>query len=158
MFGEEDIVFNRPHVASVCCLSPLGEVLAMKASVLISHNSKDFIRKVKLLDETWNLVRLTCEMKEENLNRRLENIDKFYYLTRPSRNAIMENKSAIEESKSSILEALNYARATIGDRSSPEKSLKRDTSTNSRLTNLKKESLLALQNGDGRLDEKVKLS
>jgi len=48
MFGEDDVIFERPYSSTMICRSNFGVLFCMK--------SAEFYRKLKSNDESWKII------------------------------------------------------------------------------------------------------
>ena len=67
MFGEEDVLVERPYTTSVTCMSNTGSCYAMKSS--------EFFRKLKGNEESWKAIKRYSKTKEKDLLARIKKID-----------------------------------------------------------------------------------
>lgn len=57
LFGEDDLVLERPHLGTVTCKSNTGSLYCMKIS--------EFIRMFRKNDESWKIILDQIKMKHD---------------------------------------------------------------------------------------------
>ena len=74
LFGEADVINNRPYTTSVCCLSNVGEVYCIKAEEFLHKFSKDDKSWVMLVDRIKHRdVQIKSKIKNNVITKKLAN-------------------------------------------------------------------------------------
>lgn len=71
MFGEDDVVHERPYSVTMVCRSNVGVVFCMKAP--------EFFRKLKAHDECWKIILNQVNIKEMLMARRMNKLDYVFH-------------------------------------------------------------------------------
>eukprot|EP00347_Sterkiella_histriomuscorum_P019194 403342576 len=71
MFGEDDVVHERPYTQTIICRSNTGIVFAMK--------SQEFFRKLKPNEDCWKIILTQVLSKDKQMRMRMNKIDDVFH-------------------------------------------------------------------------------
>jgi len=56
MFGEDDLIHERPYSSTIICRSNVGQVFAIK--------SNEFFRRLRANEECWKIILQQVKLKD----------------------------------------------------------------------------------------------
>ena len=71
MFGDDDLVFERPYSSTLICRSNVGVVFCMRAC--------EFFKKLRGNDDCWKLILKQVEVKEKETIARMRKLDRIFH-------------------------------------------------------------------------------
>jgi hypothetical protein len=71
MFGDDDVVQERPYTSTVVCRSNQGTVFCIK--------SHEFFRKLRSNEECWKIILNQVRNKEKQIGRRMNKLDYVFH-------------------------------------------------------------------------------
>jgi len=110
MFGDDDLLFNRPYSSSVVCRSSGGTLLKI--------NGAELLKKMRANEECWRLFQDYIKHKEATFRLRLSKIDHVFH-----KEPVIFSQKDIEE------QAHRVRKEIVSLASSPVKATNCETST-----------------------------
>ena len=71
MFGDDDLVFERPHSSTLICRSNIGIVYCMRAS--------EFFKKLRGNDDCWKAILRQVKSKEKETVARMRKLNQIFH-------------------------------------------------------------------------------
>lgn len=71
LFGDDDVLFNRPYNSTIICRSNIGVVIQM--------NGMELLKKMRSNDECWRIFQYYIKNKEDTVRSRLFKLDHVFH-------------------------------------------------------------------------------